>query len=216
MPELLIFLHCMLTENLLADFAWLPECIVTKSEKYVFTGFVPAISLDSVDKHLTHRFRDKMTAISRHERQLLHFDLMVQLAKNPHWFKWWLGVEQATNHYLNQWWPSLLIHIYASFSPSELKNKWNAETDHSFADEILRQILWNVGHLINVYYSFVKSRYQMFSVVRSKFSRWVIKLKDVVNTFPWQRHICVRQDLNTLWIWIISAHRGRAKEMSGN
>ena len=28
-----------------------------------------------------------------------------------YWFRWWLGASQATSHYLNQWWPSLLMHI---------------------------------------------------------------------------------------------------------
>ena len=31
--------------------------------------------------------------------------------KKPAWFKWWLGAEQVTSHYLNQWWLSLLTHI---------------------------------------------------------------------------------------------------------
>ena len=35
---------------------------------------------------------------------------MVQL-KSHHWFRWWSGTDQATNHYLNQWWPSLLMYI---------------------------------------------------------------------------------------------------------
>ena len=37
--------------------------------------------------------------------------LMVQLAMSQHWFKYWLGTEQATSHYLNQCWPSSPMHI---------------------------------------------------------------------------------------------------------
>ena len=37
----------------------------------------------------------------------------VQLLIYQHWFRWWLGADQATGHYLNQWWPSLL-RIHAS------------------------------------------------------------------------------------------------------
>ena len=39
--------------------------------------------------------------------------LNFQSTKNQHWLRWWLGAEQATSHYLSQWWP---IHwrIYAS------------------------------------------------------------------------------------------------------
>ena len=32
--------------------------------------------------------------------------LRVQLTISQHWFRQWLGVDQATNHYLNQCWPS--------------------------------------------------------------------------------------------------------------
>ena len=44
--------------------------------------------------------------------------LRVQLTKIKHWLKWWLGAEHVTSHYLNQWWPTLLM--YASFGHNEL------------------------------------------------------------------------------------------------
>ena len=37
--------------------------------------------------------------------------LRCQLTISQHWFREWLGAEQATNHYLNQCWLSLLMHI---------------------------------------------------------------------------------------------------------
>ena len=37
--------------------------------------------------------------------------LGVQLMIFQHWFRWWLGAGQATSHYLNQWWHSLLTQI---------------------------------------------------------------------------------------------------------
>ena len=37
--------------------------------------------------------------------------LGVQLIIGQDWFSLWLGTEQATNHYLNQRWPSSLTHI---------------------------------------------------------------------------------------------------------
>ena len=40
--------------------------------------------------------------------------LRVQLTIIRHWFRPWLGAQQATNHYLNQWWPSSLTHICAT------------------------------------------------------------------------------------------------------
>ena len=37
--------------------------------------------------------------------------LRVQLTMNQHWFGYWFGDVQGTNHYLNQWWYSLPMHI---------------------------------------------------------------------------------------------------------
>ena len=39
----------------------------------------------------------------------------VKIVISQHWFRWWPGTKQALSHYLNQWWPSLLIHICASW-----------------------------------------------------------------------------------------------------
>ena len=42
-----------------------------------------------------------------------HWNLFpnVQLTISQHWFRWWLGAEQATSHYVNQWRPSSRTHI---------------------------------------------------------------------------------------------------------
>ena len=37
--------------------------------------------------------------------------LWVQSTISQHWFKQWLGADQATSHYLNQCWPSSQAHI---------------------------------------------------------------------------------------------------------
>ena len=37
--------------------------------------------------------------------------LEVQLTIFQHWFRKWLGAQQATTHYLNQWWPSSTANI---------------------------------------------------------------------------------------------------------
>ena len=44
---------------------------------------------------------------------------MVQLTNIPafHWFRSWLGAEQATSHYLNQWWPRLPTYIGTTWQP---------------------------------------------------------------------------------------------------
>ena len=35
---------------------------------------------------------------------------VVELTIRQHWFRYWLGTEQVTSHYLSQWWPSVLMH----------------------------------------------------------------------------------------------------------
>ena len=75
---------------------------------------------------LTHWGRDKMAAIFQttssnafswmkmYEFRLkFHWSLFlrVQLTIFQYWFRWWLGAEQATSHYLNQWWPSSTTHV---------------------------------------------------------------------------------------------------------
>ena len=47
----------------------------------------------------------------------LKFVYGVKLTTFQHWFRKWLGVDQATSHYLKQWW---IIYIYESFGLSEL------------------------------------------------------------------------------------------------
>ena len=44
----------------------------------------------------------------------------VHLTIFQHWFRKWLGVDQATSHYLNQWW-LVYWRIYASLGLNELK-----------------------------------------------------------------------------------------------
>ena len=44
---------------------------------------------------------------------------MVQLIIFQYWFRWWLGADQATSHYLNQWWLDYR-RIYASLGLNEL------------------------------------------------------------------------------------------------
>ena len=78
--------------------------------------------------------RDKMAAISQttfsngfswmkiYEFQLkFHWSLFlrVQLTIFQHWFRWWLGADEATSHYLNQWW-LVYRRIYASLGLNEL------------------------------------------------------------------------------------------------
>ena len=89
---------------------------------------------------LTHWGRDQIDSISQtsfsnafsrmkmdgfrlgfHWSLFLRFELIIQ-----HWFRQWLGADQATSHYLNQWW-LVYWHIYASLGLNELTllPEWN-------------------------------------------------------------------------------------------
>ena len=54
-------------------------------------------------------------------RLRFHWNLFqrFKLTMFQHWFKWWLGADQATSHYLNQWW---LVYwcTYVSLGLNEL------------------------------------------------------------------------------------------------
>ena len=49
-----------------------------------------------------------------------HWGLFLRLTIFHHWFRWWLGADQATSPYLNQWW---LVYwcIYASLDLNDLR-----------------------------------------------------------------------------------------------
>ena len=46
--------------------------------------------------------------------------LRVQSTIWQHWYRWWLGTDQATSHYLNQWW-LVYWHMYVSLSQNEFR-----------------------------------------------------------------------------------------------
>ena len=50
-----------------------------------------------------HHFRWRHFQMHFHEWKILHFGLNSfrgSIDKNQHWFRWWLGAEQATSHYI--------------------------------------------------------------------------------------------------------------------
>ena len=78
--------------------------------------------------------RDKMDAISQTSfsnafswmkmlefRLRNHWNLFArfEVTISQHWFSWWLGADQATSHYLSQWWV-VYWRIYASLGLNEL------------------------------------------------------------------------------------------------
>ena len=89
---------------------------------------------------LTHWGWDKMDAISQmtfsnaiSRMKMFEFPLKchwslflkVQLTIFQHRFRYWLGVEEATSRYLNQWWPSSTTHICVT-RPQWVKQLENA------------------------------------------------------------------------------------------
>ena len=83
---------------------------------------------------LTHWGRDKMDAISQtaFSRPFssmkivvfwlnFHWNMFarIQWTIIQHWFRLWLGADQATSHYRNQWW-LIYRRIYASLGLNEL------------------------------------------------------------------------------------------------
>ena len=89
---------------------------------------------------LTHWGRDNMAAISQTTlsnafswmkmfkfRLKFHWSLFlrVQFTIFQHWFRQWLGADQATSHYLKQWWLDYW-RIYASLGLNELMSSTHA------------------------------------------------------------------------------------------
>ena len=93
-------------------------------------------NIHHADSSLTHWGRDKMAAIFQTTfsnafswMKMVKFRLsyhgslfpMVQLTIFQHWLRLWLGADQATGHYLNQWW-LVYWRIYASLGLNELSS----------------------------------------------------------------------------------------------
>ena len=91
---------------------------------------------------LTHWGRDKMDAISQTTFSCafslmkiavfwlnFHWNMFarVQLTIIQHWLRWWLGADQVTSHYLNQWW-FVYWRIYVSLGLNELNQGRVGET----------------------------------------------------------------------------------------
>ena len=67
--------------------------------------------------------------------------LRVQFTIFQHWFWWWLGADQVTRHYLNQWWWDYR-RMYASFSLIELTNFKCHSADQTTSFTIADKTLW--------------------------------------------------------------------------
>ena len=80
--------------------------------------------LDKIAAILLTTFSNAFSWMKMHTFRLrFHFSLFLrfELTIFQHWFRQWLGADQATSHYLNQWW-LLYWCIYASLGLNEWTN----------------------------------------------------------------------------------------------
>ena len=77
-------------------------------------------------------FSNGFSLMKMHESLLrFHWSLFLrfQLTIIQHWFREWLGTDQATIHYLNQWWLDYW-YIYASLGLNELSRTYTRVNIH--------------------------------------------------------------------------------------
>ena len=111
-------------------FAWVTNCAVYVRESCINQHLLDTVARLNIWKYvLTHWGWVTMAVISQtflislslNENfcSLIQFSLEIEslaaiLITDKYWFRKWLGIEQATNHHLNQRYPSLLTHIYVT------------------------------------------------------------------------------------------------------
>ena len=77
---------------------------------------------------------------------------VIQLSICTHWFRKWLGAEWATSHYLDQRWPSLLMHTCVTrpqwVNESHLRKKFSSDHSHysTCAPAVLYVVEFYIGH----------------------------------------------------------------------
>ena len=159
-------------KNLRSLYMWKPED---------YTSDVTAYKV-WISRALTHWVRDHIDAISlttfsnafsrmkmNECRLRFHWSLFLkfELTIFQHWFRSWLGADQATSHYLNQW---LLVYwrIYTSLGLNELKRFPSVQTvNFQNFSAIYKGFhnYQNVSQLVNVSLTQIKSNQIQFIAV---------------------------------------------------
>ena len=171
---------------------------------------------------LTHWDRDTMAAIFQttfwnafswmkiYEFRLkFHWSLFLgaQLTIYQHWFRKWLGADQATSHYLNQWW---LIYwpIYASLGLNELNTYspprgWLLQTPQLLSPyRVPSTFLWRfanpVFHLLQIRNFPCLREAQSYSVLadNTKIYRYPIIHWITINSYKIKQSLTVRKLIN--------------------
>ena len=92
---------------------WIKEMLAWLTHHFPFSSVIPISVLltkwqsfcrQHFEMHFHHRNICIFIQIS------LNLFLWIQIITNWHWFRQWLGTEQVTSHYMNQWWLNSLTH----------------------------------------------------------------------------------------------------------
>ena len=98
-------------------------------------------------------------------RLKFHWSLFLrfQLTIFQHWFRYWLGADQATSHYLKRWW-LVYWRIYASLGLNALKKLWNLQSHpmyHIFKSW-QNESIWNFSFMES--HSFISQNWWLSSL----------------------------------------------------
>ena len=101
---------------------WQPCCWATRQISKGYEHSSTQYCRLRQDSTLTYLPLDKIAAISQTTfsnafswmKSFVFWFLKVQITIFQHWFRYWLGANQATSHYLNQCWHSSLMHIWGT------------------------------------------------------------------------------------------------------
>ena len=111
------------------------------------SAFIPLLNTLRPRQNVRHFTDDTLKRIFLNEfefRLKCHWSSFtrVQLAVLQHWFRYWLGADQAPSHYLNHWW---LDHrrIYASLGLNELSYRNGTQDER-------RKCHWNFNGNTNI------------------------------------------------------------------
>ena len=114
---------CECTSVWLSAWVWMKEYLLAHGLELVNSLRPGALHVHQwTGSSLTHWGQDKMAAIFQMTFSNV-FCWMFKLTVFQHWFWQWLGTGQATSHYLNQWWPSILTHICVTW-PQWVNINW--------------------------------------------------------------------------------------------
>ena len=106
----------------LCQISWLWQCYTNHIVQHMYV-LQPLTHWGTIANILPMTFSNAFSCMKMCELWLkFHWSvfLRVQLTILLHWFRWWLGANQAPSHYLNQWW-LVYGYLYASLGLNESK-----------------------------------------------------------------------------------------------